>query len=410
MGDNAILNETREQQKARCDLVNDPPVVERYKTDKFSIGQVPILSFFTGAGFLDIGFMKAGFDNIVWRNESNPFFVKGFEHGMSSYLNKKGNQGKHCKIDNTKSIVDIKVEEILQQAFLNTEKPKVFGIIGGPPCPDFSVGGKNRGREGDHGKLSGIYIDRILDLEPTFFLMENVPGLLRTEKHQRFLNSLKEKLWSADYALSIKVLNALEFGVPQDRNRLFLVAFKKTWLEQEIKLCVQGKDESWFPWPKPLFPDAKNKYKWPGQSNFGSNPEKPEGIPDELTVHHAISNLENSKLPNVDECFKPHSTKFKTIAEGDDSRKSFKRLHRWRYSPAAAYGNNEVHLHPTQPRRLSVREAMRIQTVPDEYVFPKDMSLTHKFKMIGNGVPVRLAKAVAESFKKVLEGDIERSI
>ncbi len=116
-----------------------------------------------------------------------------------------------------------------------------------------------------------------------------------------------------------------------------------------------------------------------------------------------ISDVEMiAKLPNGNEGFEPKSNKFKIVAEGDVSRKSFKRLHRWRYSPAAAYGNNEVHLHPIQPRRLTVREALRIQTVPDTYIFPPDLALSHKFKMIGNGVPIKLSQMVAESMANFL--------
>ena len=80
----------------------------------------------------------------------------------------------------------------------------------------------------------------------------------------------------------------------------------------------------------------------------------------------------------------------------DTSKKSFKRLHRYRYSPTACYGNNEVHLHPFEPRRLSLREAMRIQGIPDEYELPEGSSLTIKFKLIGNGVPVPLAYNIAQ--------------
>ena len=87
------------------------------------------------------------------------------------------------------------------------------------------------------------------------------------------------------------------------------------------------------------------------------------------------------------------------IAEGETNRPSFKRLHRYKYSPTACYGNNEVHLHPYLNRRISVREALRIQGVPDEYVLPPELSLSKKFKMIGNGVPVPLAKAVAVAVK-----------
>lgn len=111
-----------------------------------------------------------------------------------------------------------------------------------------------------------------------------------------------------------------------------------------------------------------------------------------------------SKLPNGEEGFEPYSEKFKRISEGDDSRKSFKRLHRYRYSPTVAYGNNEVHLHPALPRRLRVREALRLQTVPDTYAFPPHIPLSKKFKIVGNGVPVKLATKVGEAVSSFLSG------
>ncbi|MBN8711765.1 MAG: DNA cytosine methyltransferase, partial [Verrucomicrobia bacterium] len=100
--------------------------------------------------------------------------------------------------------------------------------------------------------------------------------------------------------------------------------------------------------------------------------------------------------------FNPHSVKFGTIKEGDVSGKSFKRLHRFRYSPTAWYGHNEVHLHPWKKRRLSVREALRLQTVPDDYVISEGISLSAKFKVIGNGVPCKLAHSLAESILKFI--------
>ncbi|WP_197686576.1 DNA cytosine methyltransferase [Thermanaeromonas toyohensis] len=359
--------------------------------------EVPLLSFFTGAGFLDLGFMQAGF-KIIWCNEYNRSFVKGYEYGVASLTGREP-----CKV-NTESIVNLGARQIAKEAFGNTPRPGLFGIIGGPPCPDFSVGGKNRGENGEQGRLSKVFVDKILDLQPVFFLYENVPGLIRTAKHREFLRRLLTQL-ETHYTLDYKVLNALEYGVPQDRERLFVVGFHKKWLKRYFgQLPVLG---GWFPWPEPLYPDAKNKYPWPDLSPFGGEPEKPEGIPDELVVGPLICNTEEiARLPNGLEGFRPYSRKFLTIPEGDVSRKSFKRLHRWRYSPTAAYGNNEVHLHPTLPRRLTVREAMRIQTVPDGYALPPDLPLSDKFKMIGNGVPVRLAYAVALSFIKVLRGEL----
>ena len=89
--------------------------------------------------------------------------------------------------------------------------------------------------------------------------------------------------------------------------------------------------------------------------------------------------------------------------EGDDSKKCYKRLHRWRYSPTAAYGNNEVHLHPYKARRLSVAETLAIQSLPKSFALPPDVSLSAKFKTIGNGVPYLLAKGVAEAVRTFLE-------
>jgi DNA (cytosine-5)-methyltransferase 1 len=109
-------------------------------------------------------------------------------------------------------------------------------------------------------------------------------------------------------------------------------------------------------------------------------------------------------IPNADEFFplKTNEEKLNKIREGETNRPSFKRLHRFRYSPTTCYGNNEVHLHPYKNRRISVREALRIQGVPDTYILPESISKTKKFKMIGNGVPVPMAKAVAENLKLFL--------
>jgi DNA (cytosine-5)-methyltransferase 1 len=386
--------------------------------------KTPILSFFTGAGFLDIGFLQSNF-NVVWRNEVEPWFIKGFSHGM---LTLTGSQ-LESRVHNTHSIIDVGPTQILKEAFGKAGRPKTFGFIGGPPCPDFSVGGKNKGSEGDKGKLSQVYVSRIKELQPSFFLFENVPGLFRTRKHRLFLQQLMNQL-DRDYVLDVRILNALEQGAPQDRERVFIIGFGRGWLKRELGLrapagvneLLMGMNSSkssrqyplpgvngthWFPWPEDeRYRDAKKRFEWPKPVPFGAEPPKPQGIPDELMVSGYICNLEEiSRLPNGLEGFEPKSTKFLQIPEGDDSRKSFKRLHRWRYSPAAAYGNNEVHLHPLKPRRLTVREALRIQTVPDEYALPPQMPLSHKFKTIGNGVPVKLATSVASSINKVLKGD-----
>lgn len=361
------------------------------------ISSIPILSFFTGAGFLDLGFHLTGFKKISWRNEYNPHFVRGFEHAMLSY------SGNEHKITNTKSISDITPEEIIREAFKGAKLPDLFGFIGGTPCPDFATGGKHKGGEGKHGILSQIYVDRIISIKPTFFLLENVAGLRRTGKHKIFLDNLIGQL-QTDYSLSHKVLNALDYGAPQFRERLFVIGFRKDWLKSRFDTEIDNGDESWFPWKKAPYPNAKSSYNWGQLNAFGETPDKPVGVPDNLMVGNHICDQEQIKaLANGKDIFTPRSSKFNEINEGDSSGKSFKRLHRWRYSPAAAYGNNEVHLHPSEPRRLSVREVLRIQTVPDNYELPNNLTLSHKFKMVGNGVPVVLAEAVASSIADLIK-------
>ena len=96
----------------------------------------------------------------------------------------------------------------------------------------------------------------------------------------------------------------------------------------------------------------------------------------------------------------------RTVDEGDVSKKSYKRLHRWRYSPTVAYGNNEVHLHPYRERRLSVSEALSLQSLPKEFQLPNDMTLTDSFNKTGNGVPFLLTKGTASSIRDYLDAHV----
>lgn len=102
--------------------------------------------------------------------------------------------------------------------------------------------------------------------------------------------------------------------------------------------------------------------------------------------------------------FKPKAGlyRFQTKAEGDVMKKCYKRLHRYRYSPTAAYGNNEVHIHPYKPRRISVAEALAIQSLPKEFVLPNDVTLSDAFKTVGNGVPYIAAKCIAQTLHDYL--------
>ena len=349
-----------------------------------------------------MGFEKAGFE-IVWTNEVNSAYADLYEHGITNWRQKTRRKNKEAKISTRKNIQYLSAQEIAQQAFSN-ENPAFFGVIGGPPCPDFSVSGKNNGHKGLNGRLTTVFFNRICKLKPSFFIFENVPGLYKTRVHLEFLKKQEKKLEGKGYCLDLKILNALEMGVPQDRERLIMVGIKKSLARKWSGRMLNPNDREWFPWPSiRKYMNARKKYKWPGMIKFGGKPRKPRGIPKELTVDSVLNGRSHpEQKPNGNDTFRALSRRFSYIKEGDTKRKSFKRLHRHRYSPTACYGHNEVHLHPWKKRRLSVREAMRIQGIPDEYDFPEEAPLSWKFTIVSNGVPVPLAYQVAKSLKKFI--------
>jgi len=348
-----------------------------------------------------MGFEQAGFD-VVWTNEIHPLIARMYYHGMTSWRQSLGLAPKECRITQVADIRLLHSSKVLHEAFPK-EQPAIFGVVGGSPCPDFSVAGLNRGESGDHGQLTKTFVNIIRKIKPSFFLLENVPGLFRTAAHRKFLVRVERWLEKAGYNIDRNLLNALEYGVPQDRQRLFLVGIRKGLVKEKLGRKVSYGARGWFHWPSPKYPNAKVAYAWPDIVRKGETPSLPEGVPLELTVGHFLNGNNSPALySNSREYFKPYSKKFLTTLEGATRQKSFKRLHRHRYSPAACYGNNEVHLHPWKNRRLSVREVLRIQGVPDSYVVPEDIPLSRKFKTIANGVPVPLAYEVAAAIRRFL--------
>lgn len=367
--------------------------------------QIPVLSFFSGGGFLDIGLEMANF-NVVWSNEFDERYADIYSNGIQAWHESRGIQTVQEPNINLDSIDKLTRPLILHEAFGSTP-PDIFGVVGGPPCQDFSHSGHNKGSMGNRGRFTQTYIDFICDLKPAFFLMENVPGLYK-KKHRKYFDSIVKQLETSTpgYITTAKIVSALELGVPQDRDRLFLVGFRRDIISEELKsLTLLQKDFQWFEWPKARFPNAK-KFNWPQTSAFGNDTLVcPPNVPLQLTVNSLVDD-KVELLPNGQDTFVPYSDKFYTIDEGDVSGKSFKRLHRYRYSPTVWYGNNEVHLHPWKPRRLSVREALRIQTVPDEYIMPAHRSLTDKFRVISNGVPSEMARQIGDSIQAFVSQNI----
>lgn len=364
-----------------------------------------IFSFFAGSGFLDLGFETSGF-NIVYVNEIFYPFMAAYRYSRAALNQPLPEYGYHYgeEADVTKLIEEVQAQCLRELVKDCRKSNNIIGFIGGPPCPDFSVGGKNKGRLGDNGKLSACYVELICQQQPDFFLFENVKGLWKTTKHRLFFEALKQQLQQAGYVLIERLINAIEYGVPQDRERIILLGFRKNII-QDMGIILRENiiPEGTFPWQKHiLYPQDKVFcYPWGMREIFQEDSilSCPDGIPQKLTVEYWFRNNDVLNHANSKHYFQPRAgrKKFAVVDEGDDSRKSYKRLHRWRYSPTACYGNNEVHLHPYKVRRISVAEALAIQSLPGNFVLPENMTLTNMFKTIGNGVPYLASKALAQT-------------
>ena len=304
-------------------------------------------------------------------------------------------------VEDITKIMDSSAFKELKSNVTKSKAETLTGIIGGPPCPDFSVAGKNKGKDGENGRLSGTYVSLICETLPDFFLFENVKGLYRTTKHREFFDQLKSKLCTAGYVLTEQLINSIEFGAPQDRDRIILIGFRKDVAER-LNLPYNEHELLEFDWNRnKLFSRDVLNLPWPKTDTYHENipTEAPDGIVKELTVEYWWEKNDVLNHPNANMFFQPRAGayRFQTKDEGDVEKKCYKRLHRWRFSPTVAYGNNEVHIHPYKPRRISVAEALALQSLPKEYELPTDITLTNAFKTIGNGVPFMAALGIAKN-------------
>ncbi|MCL1882680.1 MAG: DNA cytosine methyltransferase [Defluviitaleaceae bacterium] len=326
-----------------------------------------LISLFSGAGGLDLGFVRAGFE-IVAANEYDSTIWETYEKNHEAPLIK----GDIRKIG-------------------SNEFPACDGIIGGPPCQSWSEAGSLRGIDDPRGQLFFEYIRLIRDKKPKFFLAENVSGML-AKRHSEAVQNIVKHFESAGYDVYIKLLNASDFGVPQDRKRVFYVGIRKDL-------------GTVFNFPKPM----------------------PEKIP----LSKAIGDLQDSALPalatnktNGNNC--AVSNHEYMIGGFSSIFMSRNRVRAWdEQSFTIQAGGRHAPIHPQAPkvtfieqnkrefvkgkedlyRRLSVRECARIQTFPDSFTFYYN-DLSDAYKMIGNAVPVRLACVMAKAIKYALSATL----
>ena len=324
-----------------------------------------VVSLFAGAGGLDRGFENEGFD-IAWANEHDKTIWETYQtNHPNTFLDRR-------------SILNIPLHEI----------PDCDGVIGGPPCQSWSNAGALRGIVDGRGKLFFEFLRVIAAKKPKFFLAENVPGMLM-ERHSLVFENIKRLLSGFGYSLTVALLDAANFGVPQNRKRLFFVGYRE---------------------------------------DLGLTFRFPETITTKLSISDAIGNLNGIALPAL--------LKNKTNSEAcsifnheymtgsfSPMYLSRNRVRNWgEASFTIPASGRHIPIHPQAPkmekdkngkmhfvkgkehlyRRLTVRECARLQTFPDDFVF-KYQDVADGYKMVGNAVPVALAEILAAQIARDLK-------
>ena len=326
-----------------------------------------LISLFSGAGGLDRGFHKAGFKTLV-ANE--------YDHKICPTF-----RANFPEVD----LIEGDIRKILSECF-----PKhVAGIIGGPPCQSWSEAGSLKGIDDARGQLFYEYIRVLKAVQPLFFVAENVSGML-AKRHSNAVDGFMRLFDEAGYDVNLKMLNANDFDVPEDRDRVFYIGFRKD-------LGIHD-----FEYPTPC-------------------EHKP-------TLRECIWNLKDnviSAMPhnktNGDRCAVSNHEYF--IGAYSPIFMSRNRVRSWDEPGFTVQASGrQCQLHPQAPkmikveknkqifvpgqehlyRRMSVREVARIQTFPDDFVFLYN-DLDIGYKMVGNAVPVNLAYHVAMSIRRALD-------
>lgn len=331
-----------------------------------------LISLFSGCGGLDLGFERAGFE-IPVANEYDKTIWDTFEANHPKTRLIKGD------------IRNIKEEDFPDE---------IDGIIGGPPCQSWSEAGALRGIEDDRGKLFYDYIRILKNKQPKFFLAENVSGML-ANRHSEAVKNIVAMFGECGYNVSVTLVNAKDYGVAQERRRVFYIGFRK---------------------------DLGIKFEFPK----GSTEEDEKKI----TLRDIIWDLQDTAVPACDKNHRnPAAINNNEYFTGAYSTifMSRNRVKSWDEQGFTVQASGrQCQLHPQAPkmvkydkndcrfvqgkehlyRRMTVREVARVQGFPDDFKFIYD-AVDTGYKMIGNAVPVNLAYEIAVAIKKTLENNLE---
>lgn len=331
-----------------------------------------LISLFSGCGGLDLGFERAGFE-IPVANEFDKTIWETFKINHPNTNLIEGDVRQVTKAD--------------MEQYIHGE---IDGIIGGPPCQSWSEAGSLKGIEDARGQLFFDYIRILKDFKPKFFLAENVSGML-ANRHSEAVQNILQMFEEAGYNVSLTLVNAKNYGVAEERKRVFYIGFRK---DLDVK----------FIFPKGSTEDDAKKITlrdiiWDLQET---------AVPSGPKNHHNPDAINNNEF--FTGAFSPIFMSRNRVKSWDEQA----------FTVQAS--GRQCQLHPQAPkmikydkndcrfvegkeslyRRMTIREVARVQGFPDDFQFIYE-DTNNAYKMIGNAVPVNLAYEIAVAIKNVLE-------
>ena len=324
-----------------------------------------IVSLFSGAGGLDLGFKEVGYKIAVALDSADA----AIRTHRKNFPRTKATVADLIKLQ-PQGVVDF-----VRKSIPAGER---IAVIGGPPCQGFSRANTGSQADDPRNKLPKLYLDIVRALQEVytveFIVFENVLGI-RDKKHANTYKELIDGIADLGFEVTEKELCAIDFGVPQNRRRVVLSGMRKGQGYSCVKLRKRNGIET--------VRDAIGGLRAPTFFKHGL-------LPKDIPVH-----------PNH-WTMKPRSPRFDDPESQDGEGRSFRRLSWDAESPTIAFGHREIHLHPSGRRRLSIYEAMLLQGFPMKFVL--EGNLTEQVEQVSNAVPPPLARSVASAVTRALDG------
>ncbi len=358
--------------------------------------KIKVVDLFSGVGGLSYGFAKDKNFQIIAANEILPNMAKAYELNHPSVK-------VYCK-----DIKDFGIHDLTKD--FNLKEGDIDIVVGGPPCQAYSTVGK-RLIDDPRGKLFQEYYRVLKEINPKIFIFENVRGLLSMQKGELF-ETIISLFKSLNYSVSYKVLNSADYGVPQIRERVFIVGTKLNHSFSYPKPTHKHKESNHTSFYKPYLtisdaigdlPFIKSgeesfAYETAPQNSFQEMMRK--NAPEKLMDHNAPNN--NEKLVQIMEQLPDGGTPLdlpENLRPKSGFANTYCRL--WWNRPSTTITRNfstpssSRCIHPKAPRPLTTREGARIQCFPDDYIFYGSRS--DRNLQIGNAVPTFMSIAIKNS-------------